>query len=124
MSKINLVFILLIAFQIKHFAADFPLQLPYMLKKMSPGWGFVGPLALHCAVHAVMTLAIVLCVDINLWYLALVDFAIHFVMDRIKSGPRYLGRFNNPTKTSFWVALGFDQMVHHLTHIWIIYLLV
>jgi uncharacterized membrane protein len=115
---------LLIAFQVKHFVADFPLQTPYMLRKTVSGWDFVVPLGVHCLIHAVMTLTIVLYVQPQLWWLALVDFAIHFLMDRFKSGPRYLGRFNDPSKTPFWVALGFDQMVHHLTHLWIVWYLV
>jgi hypothetical protein len=123
-NQIQLAFILLIAFQIKHFVADFPLQFPFMLRKHAPGWDFLGPLALHCGVHAFMTLIIVLCVRPALWYLAIFDFVVHFAMDRIKAGPRFLGRYNDNRKTSYWVALGFDQMVHHLTHLYIVWLLI
>ena len=45
-------------------------------------------------------------------------------MDRFKSGPRYLGRYNNLSKAGFWNVLGFDQMIHHLTHIYIVYIIV
>ncbi|MGA2871870.1 MAG: DUF3307 domain-containing protein [Verrucomicrobiota bacterium] len=110
-------------FQIKHFVADFPLQFPYMLRKLSAGWEFVLPLTLHCFVHAVLTLAICLLVAPGFCWLALLDFAVHFIMDRIKSGPRYLGRFNDVNRTPFWLALGLDQMVHHLTHIYIIWVI-
>ncbi len=123
-DKIHLIFILLIVFQIKHFVADFPLQFPYMLRKFSPGWEFVKPLSLHCGVHALFTLVIVLFIAPTLWWLAAVDFVIHFAMDRVKSGPRYLGRFNDSRKTSYWVTFGFDQMVHHLTHIYIIWVVI
>lgn len=104
--------------------ADFPLQREYMLQKSLPGWKFVWPLTTHCLVHASLTLVIVLLVNSRLWWLAFVDFAIHFVMDRIKSGPKYLGRFNDKEKPSYWNAFGGDQMVHHLTHYFIIWLLV
>lgn len=117
------LFSLLVLFQIKHFIADFPLQREYMLKKAMPGWNFLLPLSLHCSVHAFLTLLITLYVNPSLWWLALVDFGIHFTMDRIKSGPRYLGRFNDRNKPGFWNALGFDQMIHHLTHYSIIYTL-
>ena len=123
-DKLTFTFILLIVFQIKHFVADFPLQFPYMLKKVNSGWDFVWPLSLHCGVHSLITLSIVLLVAPSLWWLAPMDFAIHFLMDRIKSGPRYLGRFNDSHRTSYWVALGFDQMVHHLTHLLIIWLII
>lgn len=123
-KQLELAFILLIAFQIKHFVADFPLQLPFMLRKHAAGWDFVWPLAVHCAVHAFMTFAIVIYVRPSLWYLAVLDFAVHFVMDRIKAGPKFLGRFNDSRKTSYWAAFGFDQMVHHLTHLYIVWVLV
>jgi hypothetical protein len=123
-SQLRLAFTLLVVYQFKHFIADFPLQREYMLRKVSPHWDFVLPLSLHSGVHAVLTLAIVLTVQPSLWWLAIFDFAVHFTMDRIKSGPRYLGRFNDRSKPGFWNSLGFDQMVHHLTHYWIIWSLV
>jgi len=151
---------LAIIYQIKHFLADFPLQSGFMLKKFLPGWDFFFPLAAHCAVHAGMTLAIVLCVNPALWWLALVDFGIHFLMDRIKAGPKYLGRYKALSANEFveatkslghyensknaelelyvkneklrrkrvlrsnklyWLGLGTDQAVHHLTHYFIIW---
>lgn len=123
-QQIQLIFVLLVMFQVKHFIADFPLQREYMLKKRLPGWAFVVPLAIHCSVHAFLTLLICLFVNPFLWWLAIVDFIVHFVMDRIKSGPQFLGRFDDHSKAGFWNSLGFDQMVHHLTHIGIIYYLV
>jgi hypothetical protein len=122
-SVIDFIFILLVVFQIKHFVADYPLQRPYMLRKFSPGWDFVVPLTVHCGVHALMTLIICLLVAPALWWLAILDFVVHFTMDRIKSGPRYLGRFKDPNTTSYWTSFGLDQMVHHLTHIYIIWVI-
>jgi hypothetical protein len=142
------VFILLIFFQIKHYVADYLLQNEYMLKKFLPDWGFFIPLVAHCGIHAAFTLAVVLYVNPVLWWLALVDFGVHFVMDRIKAGPKYLGRFKALSSreyvsnvrlqktrqegwqdaqreirgnTFFWRSLGLDQMVHHLTHYAIIW---
>ncbi|CAN5636829.1 hypothetical protein BH10BDE1_BH10BDE1_10980 [soil metagenome] len=123
-STINSVFVLFVVFQLKHFVADFPLQNQYMLQKQRSDWSFIPPLALHCAIHAALTLAIVLLIQPRLWWLSIFDFIVHFTMDRIKAGPRYLGRFSDVSRTSFWAALGFDQMVHHLTHLWIIWMLV
>lgn len=118
------IFILLALFQIKHFVADFPLQRQYMLKKFSPGWDFILPLSMHCFVHALITLTICLAFRAELWWLAVFDFIVHFIMDRIKSGPRYLGRYSDMHRQSFWNALGLDQMVHHLTHLYIVWILV
>lgn len=154
--------VLAIIFQLKHFFDDYLFQTPYMLKKFLPGWEFFWPLCSHCACHAMSTLAIIIGWGMyGLWWLALVDFGIHFIMDRIKAGPKYLGRFkslspnefkehlriisgnNRETDDSweiinaegikkesmktlkgnvyFWWSLGLDQMVHHLTHYYIIW---
>lgn len=123
-SQLKAAFVLMIVFQVKHFIADFPLQREYMLRKVSPGWEFALPLGMHCLVHSAMTLAICLSFNPSLWWLAIADFFIHFTMDRIKSGPNWLGRYRDKTRASYWNALGFDQMVHHLTHIWIVWMLI
>jgi len=151
MSTLSLVAILLVLYQIKHFVADYLLQTPYMLKKFLPGWDFALPLAAHAGVHALFTLGIMLLLAPHLWYLCLLDFAAHFVIDRVKAGPKYLGRYkalmaaefkrvintythanDSDAKTAakeklrgntlFWIALGADQMFHHLTHYVIIYI--
>ena len=134
-----MIFVLLIIFQIKHFIADFPLQTEYMLRKFSPKWDFLLPLLAHSLVHAGLTLIIALCVKPELAVkLAILDLTIHFIMDRIKAGPKYLGKFKSLTASEFntatqdqkvgnklfWWSLGLDQSVHHLTHYLIIYLLV
>ncbi len=86
--------------------------------------GFLLPLAIHCTVHCAATLAIVLWWNPRFWWLAILDFVVHFTMDRIKAGPRYLGRFNNLTSKGFWVTFGLDQMVHQLTHLYICWVLI
>lgn len=123
-QKVNLVFQLMIIYHFKHLFADFLLQSKYMLNKNKADLSFVKPLALHCLVHATGTLIICLIYDPCFWWLCFFDFAVHFTIDRIKSGPKYLGRFNDLSKNSFWNILGLDQMAHHLTHIFIIYMLV
>jgi hypothetical protein len=123
-QQLELTFILIVIYQVKHYIADFPLQREYMLRKAKPNWDFAMPLALHCAVHSVGTLVVCLIFAPSVWWIAVADFIIHFVADRIKSGPRYLGRFNDLSKPGFWNVLGFDQMVHHLTHLYFIYIIV
>lgn len=144
-----MIWVLLLAYQAKHFFADFPLQAnQFMLGKFKPGWDFLPPLIAHCAVHAAMTLGIVMFVKPELWWLALVDFVAHFTMDRLKAGPKWFGRWK-PLSTKeymhlheklghhhddakkplrdnklFWITVGIDQAVHHLTHYFIIWMLV
>lgn len=134
---ITTVLLLWLAFDLKHFIADFVLQNEYMQGKFrQTGWA--APLALHCLMHALCTLAIVCFVNPSMWWLALLDFTIHFTMDRIKASPRMMGRYKNlcshdmPTATAeqkrsmkmYWLSLGFDQYVHHLTNLLIAWLLV
>jgi hypothetical protein len=123
MNDIQWLFILLVVFQVKHFLADFVFQNVYMLQKSRAGWEFVLPLSIHSGVHAIMTLAIVVWWNPSLWWLSLLDFVVHFTTDRIKAGPRYFGRFHDITKKGFWVTFGLDQMIHHLTHLAIIWVL-
>lgn len=122
MVNLDLLFGLLIAFQLKHWTADYPLQGMYMLGKMkAEGW--VLPLLSHTLVHGGFTLIIVLLVSPTLWWLAVVDIAVHFIVDRIKASPKLLNRWG-PDKPYFWWTLGLDQMMHHLTHYFIIYKIV
>lgn len=130
---IEKIFVLLVIYQIKHFLADFPLQGEYMLKKFEEGWSFVLPLAAHSGVHAGFTFAIALAFTRSFVLAVLLagfDFVVHFTMDRIKAGKKYLGKFKPLTakecpsasalsrrhNTYFWWAIGLDQTVHHLTH--------
>jgi hypothetical protein len=123
-ASLTLVIGLMVVFQLKHFVADYPLQVPFMLRgKSRGGFAWLGPLAVHCGVHAALTLVICAVIQPRLWWLALVDFTIHFAMDRIKASPVLLGRFHDPESRPFWFCLGVDQMVHHLTSIFIVWAL-
>lgn len=100
----NNIWILLIIFQFKHFIADYPLQTPYMLGKFKDK-GWVLPLAAHCGIHFLFTFFIsLICffkTPLGLSFaieLGLLDFSIHFVMDRIKASPKLLGRFQALSK--------------------------
>jgi len=133
------LFSLLIIYQLKHFIADFPLQGKYMLGKFKDGTDWIAPLLAHVAVHGFLTGLIVSYFKPELMIpLVLLDMTIHFIMDRIKASPNMLGRFkalakseymtadeeSKKSNTYFWWSLGLDQMVHHLTHYIIIFILV
>lgn len=89
-----------------------------------------------------------------IWRLPLIDMSVHFTMDRIKAWSKLLGRYKpldamsyhqarldlsdyKPVEMKwwharkklndnrmFWHSIGIDQMVHHLTHYFIIYKLI
>lgn len=107
---ITQIFLLLLLYQIKHYLADYPLQGAYMLGKFLPGWQFLKPLSAHCAVHAWFTfvIAAVFLAQVHgpgygllPFWLAAFDFGVHFVMDRIKAGPNWLGRFKALSGTEY-----------------------
>lgn len=89
-----MLYLLLVLFQIKHFVADFLLQNKWMLHKFDDDWGFFIPLLAHASINGAFTLLICLFVDSTMWWLCLVDVVSHFIIDRIKSGKKYLGRFH------------------------------
>ena len=126
----ELVFLLLILFQIKHFICDYPLQTPYMLGKMGrTNW--IKPLAAHAGVHALGTFIIVYTFMHTAYWLdsfifatafALVDFTLHFIVDRVKASPDLGGKWK-PDQPCFWWVLGADQMSHHLFNYLFIFLI-
>ncbi|GBU18984.1 MULTISPECIES: DUF3307 domain-containing protein [Methylobacterium] len=99
---------------VKHYVADFVLQTDWMAHGKERVRGWLAPLAAHAACHAAATLIVALVVMPRLWWLALIDFAIHFCVDRCKTLVSRTGRWN-PGQVQFWWLLGFDQMLHALT---------
>jgi hypothetical protein len=97
-----------------------------MLGKFNPSPSYVIPLMAHCAVQAIGTflIAFLYCGTVNKLVLCvtLLDFMSHFVIDRLKASPNLLGRFTYE-EPYFWWALGFDQMLHQIVYIIIIFLI-
>jgi len=128
---------LFVIFQIKHFLADYVWQGSYMFGKFKSGPAYILPLLAHVSVHGALTTLIVWAFTNNIWYSvysAVFDMTIHFLMDRIKASPNLMGRWKANTNgytdkerrdnRLFWVCLGFDQMIHHLTDYVIIYFII
>lgn len=142
MTDVACVLVLVAVFHAKHFVADYPLQThPFFLGKFREDWSFVFPLAVHCAIHGGLTflIAVVAGAPAPLSaVLGALNATVHFVMDRIKAGRTYLGRWKAlsarefPTATDaqkrsnalFWNALGFDQFIHGLTDLACVFLIV
>jgi hypothetical protein len=123
-GTIFLLFFLLVLFQIKHYLADYPLQTDYMLRKFRQD-GWVLPLLCHALIHGGFTLIIAsaFAAPMVAISLAVFDTTIHFIMDRIKASPQIFGKYQ-PDEKPYWLALGLDQMVHHLTHYAIIFVII
>lgn len=101
---------------VKHYLADFILQTDWMAHGKERLHGWLLPLCAHVACHAAGTLCVALVVAPRLWWLCLVDFAIHICVDRVKT---LIGRRGGwkPHQVQFWWLLGLDQMLHGLTDI-------
>lgn len=116
----SFIFPLLIAFQIKHYLVDFVIQDDATIQgKGRPGGDFIGPLSAHAWTHASCTLLIALMTSVPFPIslgVCILDFAAHFVIDRIKASPQLFGRYEDPRQKAFWNTLGVDQLFHHLTH--------
>lgn len=111
------ILFLYLAFRAKQFICDFLLQSDWMaLNKGRPGPEGYKALGVHCLIHAGGTLAVMLAFAPAFWWLALVDFAAHGVIDRLKGiisyekGWKYTDRW-------FWWSFGLDQEAHNLTHL-------
>jgi uncharacterized protein DUF3307 len=109
LAKIVSVYLL---FRIKHLMADYLLQTTWMARGKEQAVGWAGALCAHAAVHASGTTAIALAFAPSLWWLGVVDFVLHAMIDKSKTlwGPR------QPSEPVFWWAHGIDQEAHHLTH--------
>ena len=99
---------------VKHLIADFFLQTKWIADGKEARTGWEAPLLVHCAVHGVLSTAIILVFEPRLWFLGLVDLAIHFIADRAKG--YCTAKFGiGPSETWFWWLLGLDQAYHRLT---------
>ncbi len=127
---------LILLMETKHLFADFFWQTEKHLGKFGKT-KWVIPLADHCLRHAVLTLVICLAANPTMWWLCLVDFVAHFIMDRVKASPDLMGRYESLSKREyyaatnsqrrsnkfFWWCLGIDQYVHQLTSLFIVWML-
>ncbi len=112
-----LVFLLLT----KHFIVDFPMQGPYQYKNKGT-LGHPGGI-LHAGLHAIAT-AIIL-----YWFapaalaaaLAIADGVVHYFVDWAKWNVNARWKLKPDNSQHYWWLLGFDQWLHHLTYIAIVF---
>jgi hypothetical protein len=106
---------------VKHFICDFPLQTsPWMYRNkgtyLHPG-GLV-----HAAVHAIGTwLVLVFFIGQQAYLYALVDFVVHYHVDWAKMNLNKKYNLRADNGNGFWILLGLDQLLHHITYFVIIY---
>lgn len=114
--------LLFIAFFIKHFICDFPLQRwPYMYENKGK-WGHFGGV-LHSIIHAIGTELILLIFSPgNALLGAMIDYVCHYIIDytKINICQKYNLKPNN--SEWYWHLLGLDQLLHYLTYAGIIWM--
>ncbi|MEO0938494.1 MAG: DUF3307 domain-containing protein [Pseudomonadota bacterium] len=109
--------VLLILLQIKHMVADFYLQTPIMLRNRG-AYLHLGR-ALHAGEHMIgsaLMLAVMGMGWAALLVVALLEWIAHYHIDWGK------GRWSDmtghtPADAGFWRAIGFDQMLHQMTYV-------
>lgn len=115
---------LYVAFRIKHFLCDFVFQTDWMaLTKGKPGKEGYKALFTHTLIHSIGTLIVVGVLAPAFWWLALVDFVIHSLVDRLK-GIVTLRKDLTVKDTMFWWLFGIDQEAHNFTHLGFIVVIV
>lgn len=107
---------------IKHFVCDFPLQMfPWLYKNkgqyLHPG-GIV-----HASLHGIGTIIVlVYFLNVKLAVLCgLLDILLHYHIDWAKMNLSRYYRLKPDNSEWFWLLLGFDQFLHHLTYFAIVY---
>ena len=106
---------------VKHFICDFPLQAyPWMYRNKGT-YLHPGGIA-HAGIHALGTLLVLVSfIGSAAMLYAAIDMLVHYHIDwaKMNVSKRYDLQPNNSER--FWILLGFDQLLHHITYFMIIY---
>lgn len=120
-AQLELYLCLIAALTFKHFLADFVLQREYQFRNKGT-YGHPGGL-LHASIHGAGTfLSFVWCVPLS-WAagLALLDLVIHYHVDWVKARVNNRMKLNPNEGAPYWMLFGFDQFLHHVTYIFLLW---
>jgi len=129
MTFAEAVFVLLVLLQAKHFLADFVFQPAWMYKNKGT-FGHPGGIV-HALVHGLATCAILALlpwqakmtsagITLVICYIGMAEFAIHYIVDWGKVNWNNHYNWGPTTSENFWKLLGFDQLLHQWTYIFIV----
>ena len=114
--------LLLTLLTIKHFIFDFLYQPPFQWQNKGT-YGHIGGIV-HSGQHAFSSLAILLFFanPLTAAFISGMEFVIHYHMDWFKMNFNAKKGWTATTHNEFWILMGFDQLVHSLTYILMVYL--
>ena len=112
------ILILYLAFRLKQLVCDFFLQSSWMaLAKGNPEKKDGSKaLCFHAGIHALFTFILMLIFAPALWWLGVVDFMVHAIIDKSKAVLNHKTGWTYKDN-AYWWAFGIDQEAHNLTHL-------
>lgn len=109
---------MMLAFFVKHFICDFPLQSTPWMYRNKGSYGHIGGIT-HAAIHGYGTgvvLAICGAGNGDVLGMAAVDMVVHYHIDWAKMRLGVSLNLKPDNSEWFWILLGFDQLLHYLTY--------
>lgn len=121
--SLDLVLVLFLVFQLKHFVADFLLQGPYQYLNKGK-YGHPGGLV-HAGIHGCFSCFLyIFASPLLALVLIVMEMAVHYHVDWAKMAINKAMGWGPTTHEEFWYLLGLDQMLHQLTYLAMIWVLV
>ena len=123
---VSTVLVLFGLFQVKHMFADYFMQTAKMLAGRGQYW-HMGR-AQHAAIHALGSMIVFVVIGaptVFVLMVCLAEWVVHFHIDWAKA--KYSeSKSLMPNEAGFWHAFGFDQTLHGLTYVamvwaWVVY---
>ncbi len=114
------MFEILVWLLVKHFICDFPLQSHPFLYSHKGEYGALGGIchALIQGLGSLLVLVLLPQIDLESAFLfAAIDTVIHYHIDWAKMSTNKKMGWGPTTNEKFWILLGFDQFLHHMTYV-------
>jgi Protein of unknown function (DUF3307) len=105
---------------IKHFICDFPLQAKPWIYRNKGTYLHLGGIT-HAALHGIGTFLVIGYLNIETAAIcALIDMIVHYHIDWAKMNVNQHFNLKPDNSEWFWISLGFDQLLHHITYFLIV----
>lgn len=119
MITLSILILILSLLQAKHLFLDWILQPKWMWSNKGT-YGHIGGIS-HAALNALGTSIIFYMFFGIFWIVFLIDFSLHYHIDYAKMKILDMYKYS-PYNPEFWWLTGFDQFLHQMTYILLIWL--